>query len=75
MLLITANAGFCASDIRTAAVKFGLAMAGVILSSLFIYFGLTVYNKFAVKKNEDEILISPKNKDEAVKFFINRNRL
>lgn len=80
---MTANAGMCEQTrnavMNTAASKFLLAMGGVVLSSIIIFVGLTVYNKFFVNVNkhsvEEEILKTPKNIDEAVKFFIQRNRL
>lgn len=82
-LILTANVGLCeqthTSALHTTAIKFGLAMGGVVLSSLIIYFGLTVYNKFFVKmvnlKYEEDALKTPKTTDEAVKFFIHKNRL
>ena len=65
---------------HTAVIKFGLAMGGVALSSIIIFAGLTVYNKFFVKQQrphspEEEILKTPKTTEEAIKFFINRNKL
>lgn len=82
-LILTANVGLCeqtrTSALHTTVVKFGLAMGGVVLSSLIIYFGLTIYNKFFVKminlKYEEDALKTPKTTDEAVKFFIHKNRL
>lgn len=82
-LILTANVGLCeqthTSALHTTVIKFGLAMGGVVLSSLIIYFGLTVYNKFFVKmvnlKYEEDALKTPKTTDEAVKFFIHKNRL
>ena len=55
-------------------------MGGVALSSIIIFAGLTVYNKFFVKQQrphspEEEILKTPKTTEEAIKFFINRNKL
>ena len=62
-------------------VKFLIAMGGVMLSSFVIYLGLTIYNKFFVDKSlfpdngPDDILNTPKTVDEAVTFFIKRNKL
>ncbi len=78
LLLLTANRGLCAtaSAVNAVAVKFLLAMAGVVVSSLFIYFGLALYNKYFVKpQTEEDFTNSPKTVDDAVKFFINRNKL
>ncbi len=82
-LILTANVGLCeqthTSAMHTAAVKFGLAMGGVVLSSLIIYFGLTIYNKFFAKmvnlKYEEDALKTPQTTDEAVRFFIHKNKL
>lgn len=83
-LLLTTNAGFCAQQTRTVAVndliiKFTVAMVGVIVASVVIWLGLAVYNKILAGKNmesyEDDILKTPKTVDDAVKFFIKKNRL
>ena len=64
-----------------AIIKFGIAMVGVILSSVVIFLGLWVYNKFFVDKtlfpnnDPDDILNTPKTVDDAVNFFIKRNKL
>ena len=83
ILILTANVGLCeqahASAMHTALVKFGFAMGGVVLSSLIIYFGLMIYNKYFVKminlKYEEDALKTPKTTDEAVRFFIHKNKL
>ena len=82
-LLFTANAGYCAT--RTVAVhdlmiKFVIAMVGVMLASIAIWAILAIYNKFFVNQNltfsqEEEYTKPPKTIDEAIKFFINKNRL
>lgn len=85
-LFLTTNAGFCETTARTAVVhsaiiKFALAMLGVLVSSFIIYAGLAIYNKFFVEQRnikfspEQEILKTPKNIDEAIKFFINKNSI
>lgn len=60
-------------------IKFVIAMAGVMLASVVIWAGLAVYNKILTRKiqapSEDEVLKSLKTIDEAVKFFISKNRL
>lgn len=83
-LFLTTNAGFCETTARNAVIhsamiKFALAMAGVIISSIVIFAGLSIYNKFFVKSSnlspEEEIVKTPKTVEEAIKFFINKNRL
>lgn len=62
-------------------VKFAVVMCGVILSLLVIWFGLSLYKKctaktFKIGKNlYNDGLSSPKTIDEALVFFINKNRL
>lgn len=82
-LILAANAGFCAQT-RTVAIsdlmiKFVIAMVGVMLASVVIWAGLAIYNKMLIGKkpvsNDEEILKTPKTIDEAVKFFISKNRL
>ncbi len=84
LLFLTANAGLCEQTrtavIQTPLIKFALAMGGVILSSIVIFAGLKIYKKmFVDKKNhdiiKDEILKTPKTTEEAIKFFINKNKL
>ena len=66
---------------RKVAKKFLLAMLGVGASSFFIYFGLTLYNKFrdgvlTANNNppleEDTSLDTPSDLSEAVKTFIDK---
>lgn len=91
MVLIFANSGFCTGDIaqhvpapqismHKAVIKFLKAMGGVALSSFIIYTGLTVYNKFFVASrldgnSEDDILKTPRSTDEALDFFIKKNKI
>lgn len=84
LIFLTANAGLCeqtrSAVMHNAIIKFGLAMGGVALSSIIIFAGLTLYNKFFVKQQrphslEEEILKTPKTTEEAIKFFINKNKL
>ena len=64
-------------------IKFLLAMLGVAISSLVIYFGLTVYNRLrdgfvTPEKSEDSIpesdksLVTPQNMSDAVKTFVEK---
>ena len=61
--------------------KFIVTMMGVLLSSVVIWGGLTIYNKFFAEKNdfgsshENEVLRTPKTVEDAVTFFIKRNKL
>ena len=83
-ILLTANAGFC-EQTRTAVLhyvtgKFALAMGGVLLSALVIFLGLSMYKRLlGINKeyytNEKEILKTPKTAQEAIQFFIHKNKL
>lgn len=82
VIIFTALPGFCAPEvsIKQAAVKFLLAMGGVVLSSVIIFAGLTVYNKFFVRRNNvsfdrEDSLSTPNNTDDAIDFFIRKNKL
>lgn len=79
LIFLTANAGLCeqtrSAVMHNAIIKFGLAMGGVALSSIIIFAGLTLYNKFFVKQQkphslEEEILKTPKTTEEAIKFLL-----
>ena len=72
-----ANAG-----LKPAIIKFIITMFGVAASSVVIWGGLTIYNKFFVmhKDNqmlspEDEPIGTPKTVEDAVVFFIKRKKL
>ncbi len=83
-ILLTANAGMC-EQTRTAVFhspmgKFALAMCGVLLSSLIIFLVLTIYNKLFNRNNKlnsttSGILKTPKTTEEAIQFFIHKNKL
>lgn len=81
VIIITAPAAFCAPvSIKQTAIKFLFAMGGVALSSFIIFAGLTIYNKFFVGNNynlteKDDSLTTPDNIDDAVTFFIKKNKL
>ena len=82
VIIFTALPGFCAPEvsIKQAAVKFLLAMGGVALSSIIIYAGLSIYNKFFVRHNnttydKEDSLSTPNSVDDAVNFFIRKNKL
>ncbi len=80
----TANFAYAVTippEIKTLAVKFSLAMFGIVLFSILISVGLSLYNRFFVsaqikdyKLNKDS-LRTPKDTDEAVMMFITKNRL
>lgn len=64
------------------AKKFTLAMIGVLISSVLIFIGLTLYNRFFhnPKMNEkttyDENTLEPaKNLDNAISNFLNRTNM
>lgn len=67
--------------IKTIAVKFSLAMIGVVLFSILICVGLSLYNRFFVAaqikdfKLSKESMRSPKDEDDAIMMFITKNRL
>lgn len=70
------------TELKATIIKFIITMIGVIASSLVIWGGLTVYNKFFVMKKENllpkpegEDLGTPKTVEDAVVFFIKRNKL
>ncbi len=82
VIIVTALPGFCAQTVslKQTAIKFLLAMGGVALSSVIIYAGLSVYNKFFVQHksinfNKEDSLSTPDNVDDAVDFFIRKNKL
>lgn len=85
VLFITPNFAFAKSaihpELKIIAAKFSIAMIGVVLFSLLLYIGLSLYNRFFVSdniKNEsvrNNSLASPRDKQEAIMSFIYRNRL
>ena len=81
ILLLTANAGFSLPlAVRDTVIKFSYAMAGVVLSSVLIFVILFLYNKirsqlFGDITSDEEVLKTPKTKEEAIKFYIQKNRL
>ena len=78
---MTANAGYTMpAAAKGVLIKFSVAMTGVVVSTLLIYVGLTVYNKIRSKfcdniSPEEEVLKHPKTKDEAIKFYIRKNKI
>ena len=80
VILITALPAYCAPTIKETITKFLYVMGGVTLSSIIIFLGLSIYNKFFVKqqpKNTEEntIFTIPTNIDESIASFIKRNPL
>jgi hypothetical protein len=69
------------AHMKSMITKFSLAMAGVVVFSVVITVGLSLYNKFFVPsqikdyKLSKDSLRSPSDKDEAVMMFITKNRL
>ncbi len=66
---------------KTMVTKFSLAMAGVVVFSILISVGLSLYNKFFVSsqikdyKLSKDSLRTPRDTEEAVLMFITKNRL
>lgn len=82
VMIITALPVFSAptEEIKSTAIKFIFAMGGVALSSFIIFAGLTIYNKFFVERknvkfDKEDSLSTPNNIDDAVTFFIKKNKL
>ena len=80
VILFTALPAICspAVPLKQTAMKFILAMGGVALSSLIIFTGLSVYNKFFADKkdkDEDDSLTTPDSINDAIVFFIRKNKL
>ncbi len=82
VIIFTALPGFCSPSvpIKQTAIKFLLAMGGVALSSFIIFAGLSLYNTFfverkAIKFNKEDSLSTPETVDDAVNFFIRKNKL
>ncbi len=88
------NSGMCAeeiaqhipetaqsSELHSTIFKFLKVMGGVALSSVIIFAGLWIYNRFIVKDvvvekpEERNTLATPKNIDSAIAFFIKRNKM
>lgn len=80
-MILAANAGYSMpASAHSVIVKFSLAMVGVLISTLLIFVGLTIYNK--IRENylsdlspEEEVLKTPKTRDEAIRFFIRKNKI
>lgn len=80
-ILLSTNAGYTMpASAHEVMIKFSIAMIGVLASTVAIFVGLSIYNK--IRNNlginlspEEEILKTPKTKDEAIKFFIRKNKI
>lgn len=84
VFLTTANSVYALSlpaEVKTIAVKFTLAMLGVVVFSIVISVGLSLYNRFFVSSQIKDFKLSrdslrtPTDKDEAFIMFITKNRL
>ena len=84
LIFLTANAGLCEQTrnavVQSPIAKFVFAMGGVILSALIIFLGLSVYKKFfgitqKFNVSEADILKTPKTTQDAIQFFIHKNKL
>ena len=66
---------------KTMVTKFSLAMAGVVVFSILISVGLSLYNKFFVSSQikdynlSKDSLRTPRDTEEAILMFITKNRL
>ena len=79
VVFTAAMPSYAAPTINQVALKFLYVMGGVVLSSVIIFAGLTIYNRFFVKQNYakscDDTLKTPDNTGDAVSFFIKKNKL
>ena len=68
-------------SMKSVFMKFALTMVGVLVSLFVIWAGLNIFKKFTTKLPKEKTdrptsdLDSPKTTDEAIVFFINKNRL
>lgn len=88
VLLCTTEFAFAAEKspefklvMKTMITKFSIVMIGIVLFTILITVGLSLYNKFFVAsqikdyKLSKDSLRTPNDKDEAVIMFITKNRL
>lgn len=85
MLLCTTNIAFANNSniavMKPIAVKFLLVMIAVVLCSVLMFVGLSLYNRFFVAaqikdfKLSKDSLRTPKDCDDAIMMFITKNRL
>ncbi|MBE7709347.1 MAG: hypothetical protein E7Z93_02745 [Cyanobacteria bacterium SIG32] len=67
-------------EVKATAIKFIMAMGGVVISTFVIFLGLTIYNKLFVERknikfNQDDSLTTPNTVEDAVIFFVKKNKL
>ncbi|MCM1338139.1 MAG: hypothetical protein NC191_00525 [Muribaculaceae bacterium] len=84
VLFCTADVAFAAptlpAELKTMITKFSLAMGGVVVFSIIISVGLSLYNKFFVAnqikdfKLSKDSLKTPSDTDEAIMSFITKNK-
>ncbi len=76
-IILTANAGYTMpASVKGILAKFSFAMIGVLISALFIFLILKLYKKYNSEiQTDEEILKHPKTKDEAIKFYIRKNKI
>ena len=82
IILLTVLPAYSAEhiSIRQTAIKFLYAMGGVVLSSVVIFAGLSLYNKYftgrsGLKFNKEDSLSTPQTVEDAISFFIKKNKL
>ena len=79
---IIALAAYSAEQIslQQTVYKFLYAMCGVVIYSIAIYWGLILYSRYVPKKvpfkfDKENSLSTPQTTDEAITFFIKKNKL
>lgn len=85
VLLCTTNFAYAQNPnlelMKPIALKFVFAMVGIILFSMLMSFGLSIYNKFFVSsqikdfKLRKDSLRNPNDVEDATMMFITKNRL
>ena len=67
------------NELTLAMIKFGKVMLGVVIASVVIYFLLLIWNAVVARSHTSKIvetsLRTPKNINDAIMLFINKNRL
>lgn len=88
-LLLVSQTGFCdtgaaavdtnQSELIVMMIKFGKVMFGVLIASFVIYVILYVWNIIVKRSGKHPVtdlsLKTPQNTDDAILFFINKNKL
>ncbi len=78
---VLAQNAYTFAQIKPYAIKIGIAMFAVMMFSILLTVGLSLYNKFFVAsqikdyKLSKDSLRTPADKDEAIMMYITKNRL